>query len=113
MKIIIIADNRERGSGIPNLLSESNINVIMKQLLVGDYIIDDNVIIERKTNLDFVQSIISGHLFNQCSQLRKTGMIPLIIVEGNPYKTTHNIKPKAIKGALLAVNLSWQIPVIR
>lgn len=109
----IIADNREKSSGLPNLLSVKGIDVKMHQLSVGDYIIDNDIIIERKTNIDFVQSIITGRLFNQCARLRKTGMIPLIIVEGNPFETRHNLKPEAIKGALLAVSLSWQIPIIR
>jgi len=113
MKLTIIADNRERSSGVPNMLTNAGINVKMEQLSVGDYMIADDIVIERKTNIDFVQSIITGHLFNQCSKLRKTGKVPLIIVEGNPYKTAHNIKPEAIKGALLSVNLRWQIPIIR
>lgn len=113
MKLTIIADNREKSSGVPELLTNNNINVKMKQLFVGDYIIDNEIIIERKTNVDFIQSLINGHLFDQCAKLRKTGMIPLIIVEGNPFKTKHIIKPEAIKGALLAINLSWQIPIIR
>ena len=85
----------------------------MKQLSIGDYLLDDEIIIERKTNIDFVQSIMSGRLFDQCARIRKTHMIPLIIVEGNPFQTDHNIKPEAIKGALLAISLSWQIPIIR
>jgi len=113
MKLTIIADNREKSSGVPELLVNNNINVKMEQLSVGDYLIDNEIIIERKTNIDFVQSIITGHLFDQCARLRKTGMIPLIVVEGNPFKTRHIIKPEAIKGALLAVNLRWQIPIIR
>jgi len=113
MKLTIIADNREKSSGVPDMLVNEDINVIMEQLSVGDYMIDEDIVIERKTNIDFVQSIINGHLFDQCSRLRKTGKVPLIIVEGNPFKTGHDIKPEAIKGALLSVSLSWQIPVIR
>ncbi len=113
MEAIIIADNRERTSGIPEILAEKKIHVSMKQLVTGDYIINDEIVIERKTSSDFVQSIINGRLFNQCARLRKTMMTPLIIVEGNPYKTRHDINPKAIKGALLSVSLRWQIPIIR
>ncbi|MDP2721229.1 MAG: ERCC4 domain-containing protein [Bacteroidales bacterium] len=113
MNITIIADNRERASGIPELLAEKNVLVMMKQLAVGDYMIDGDIVIERKTSTDFVQSILSGHLFDQCARLRKTGLHSLIIVEGNPFNTRHHIKPEAIKGALLSVSLSWQIPVIR
>jgi len=100
MKFSIIADNREKSSGVPGLLVDSNIDVKMEQLSVGDYIIDNDIIIERKTCEDFVQSIITGHLFNQCTRLRKTGKLTLIIVEGNPYNTRHDITPKAIKGGV-------------
>lgn len=88
MKITIIADNREKSSGIPTLLTDNSVNVVMQQLSVGDYMIGNDIIVERKTNVDFVKSIINGHLFNQCARLRKTGKLSLIIVEGNPYKTS-------------------------
>jgi len=113
MKLTIIADNREKSSGIPNMLTNAGVNVKMEQLSVGDYMIADDIIIERKTSTDFVQSILNHHLFNQCARLRKTGKLPLIIVEGNPFSTRHEISPKAIKGTLLAINLRWQIPIIR
>ena len=113
MKINIVADNRETKSGIPRMLINKDANVKMAQLAAGDYIINDKIIVERKTKEDFIQSIITGHLFYQCRKLRKTGFTPLIIVEGNPFKTDHSIKPEAIKGALLSVSLSWQIPVIK
>ena len=113
MSITIIADNRERQSGIPDLLLSKEADLSFSQLYAGDYIINESIIIERKTKTDFVQSIINGRLFEQCAKLRKTGMLPLIIVEGNPFKTNHNIKPESIKGALLSVTVSWQIPVIR
>ena len=113
MKITIVADNREKSSGVPRLLAEKDIDVKMAQLSVGDYMINDEIVIERKTKEDFVQSILNRHLFDQCSKLRKTRMIPLIIVEGNPFNTMHSINPEAIRGALLSVSLSWQIPIIR
>jgi Fanconi anemia group M protein len=113
MSITIIADNRERQSGIPDLLKPKVYNLSFTQLYAGDYIINESIIIERKTKTDFVQSIINGRLFEQCAKLRKTGMLPLFIVEGNPFGSNHNIKPESIKGALLSITLSWQIPVIR
>jgi Fanconi anemia group M protein len=106
MHLTIIADNREKSSGIPELLSAKNVNVIMQQLFAGDYMINDEIVIERKTSEDFVQSIINGRLFGQCAKLKRTGAIPLIIVEGNPYKTGHRISSEAVKGALLSVCLS-------
>ena len=113
MKIIITIDNREKNSGIADKLASKNVNIIFRQLFVGDYLINDDIVIERKTSEDFVQSIINGRLFSQCAKLRKSGAVPLIIVEGNPFKTRHKIRDEAFKGALLSVSLSWQIPVIR
>ena len=113
MRITITIDNREKNSGIPDMLATKNVNIIFRQLFVGDYLINDEIVIERKTSEDFVQSIMDGRLFSQCAKLRKSGAVPLIIVEGNPYKTRHKISTEAIKGALLSVSLSWQIPVIR
>ena len=113
MEISIIADNREKSSGIPDILIGEGVELKFLQLSAGDYIINENIIIERKTNTDFIQSVISGRLFNQCSGLRKSTMRPLIIVEGNPFKTDSKISSESIKGALLSVTLSWQIPVIR
>lgn len=113
IKATITADNREKSSGVPILLTDNNIDVQMAQLSAGDYVINDEIVVERKTKEDFVQSMMDGRLFAQCAKLRKTGLIPVIIVEGNPYKTMHDIKPEAIKGTLLSISLSWQIPVIR
>ena len=109
----LTADNCEKSSGIPGLLRNRFANLQMAQLSAGDYMINDEIVIERKTKEDFVQSLMDGRLFAQCAKLRKTGMIPLFIVEGNPYKTAHHIAPTAIKGALLSINLSWQIPIIK
>lgn len=67
---------------------------------------------ERKSAKDFVQSLISNRLFDQCSRLAKTGLRPLMLLEGNPLQTSHRISEEAVKGALLSVIASWQIPVV-
>ncbi|MEA3449040.1 MAG: ERCC4 domain-containing protein [Bacteroidota bacterium] len=108
----IISDHREKTSGIPDLLSQKGMNVSFAQLKTGDYRLNNNLIIERKSAVDFIQSIISGRLFNQCAKLNKTGLRPYILLEGNPYQTSHQIDRRAVKGALISVISSWQIPVI-
>jgi DNA excision repair protein ERCC-4 len=69
------------------------------------------LLVERKTASDFVQSLISGRLFNQCRKLCESNNTCLIVVEGSPYKTNHDISHEAVRGALLAVMVAWQIPV--
>ena len=36
----------------------------------------------------------------------------VLLIEGNPYHTKHDIDRQAVKGALLSVSLCWQIPII-
>jgi len=40
--------------------------VQVKELLIGDYIFDNKVVIEYKSILDFIQSVESQRVFNQC-----------------------------------------------
>ena len=109
--IKITADYRERPSGIPGLLIEKGVDILIDELSAGDYLINESILVERKTKDDFVLSLINNRLFNQCSKLKRSLKNLLFIIEGNPYKTTHNISYQAIKGALLSISLIWQIPV--
>lgn len=110
--ITIAADYREKPSGIPDLLTKGGMEVKIIQLKVGDYIINTEIVIERKSAEDFVQSLVSGRLFIQCANLSKMSFRPLLLLEGNPYQTAHQIDKHAIKGALLSVITAWQVPVI-
>jgi len=108
----IIADYREIPSEIPNLLKGKGVPVEFKHLKAGDYLINEEVLVERKSRDDFVLSVIQGRLFTQCSRIKKTNYYPVILIEGNPYHTSHHIDRQAVKGALLSVSLAWQIPII-
>lgn len=111
-KLTILVDHRENPSGIPRLLVKENVNIRMTTLTTGDYMINPGIIIERKSAEDFIQSLVSNRLFDQCARLAKSGLRPFLLMEGNPCKTHHKIDDQAVKGALLSVAASWQIPVI-
>ncbi len=108
----LTADHRECPSGIPDFLVQKGLEVDMAQIDTGDYVINKEIIVERKSAEDFVQSLISNRLFDQCSRLVKTGLRPLMLLEGNPLQTSHDIRMEAVKGAILSVITSWQIPVV-
>jgi Fanconi anemia group M protein len=108
----ITCDFRENNSGIPKLLADNKVNISFSSLTAGDYIINDQIIVERKTAEDFIQSIMDNRLFEQCSKLKKDSRRVLILMEGNPYKTEHKIEMRAVKGAILSILTAWQIPVI-
>ena len=94
------------------MLIQKNAEVGFSNLIAGDYIINNQIIVERKSAEDFIQSIINNRLFEQCSKLKTKSERTLIVVEGDPYKTKHKINEHAIRGALLSVMTSWQIPLI-
>ncbi|OQX80375.1 MAG: hypothetical protein B6D61_02100 [Bacteroidetes bacterium 4484_249] len=108
----ITADYGEFPSGIPTLLLNKNTETILKRLNAGDYLINNRILIERKTADDFVLSLITNRLFYQCEKLKRNSEYHLLLVEGNPYKTNHKITREAIQGALLSVSAAWQIPVL-
>ena len=66
----LVVDEREKKSRIPDLLKAVGINVEVKTLPVGDYIVAPETIVERKTVSDLISSIFDGRLFDQCNRLK-------------------------------------------
>jgi len=111
-EVKIAADYREFPSGIPDLLLNKKIETTLENLKAGDYLINNQILVERKTKEDFILSLITNRLFPQCEKLKRNSNYHLLIIEGNPYKTNHKINREAIQGALLSVSVAWQIPVL-
>ena len=109
----IIVDERERKSGIPDLLKSVGLNLEIKTLPVGDYIVAPETIIERKSIRDLMSSVFDGRLFDQCSRLKDHFQHPIVLMEGNVdeiEEITEN--PLIFYGAISTVVLDFQIPVI-
>ena len=114
MNSFIEIDYRERDSRIIEILrAKKNITVEEKKLFIGDYLINKHIAVERKTTRDFVISIIDGRLFSQASRLKRYAEVQLMIIEGTDlFYTGYEIDPQAIKGAIVSLSVSWQIPLI-
>lgn len=80
---MIIADYRENRSGIIKRLKNFEVEVKLKNLPCGDYIISDSMAIERKSKQDFTQSFSEGRLLNQLLLMKKTFKEPLLLIEAN------------------------------
>ena len=109
----IIVDEREQKSGIPELLKSVGLNVEMKTLPVGDYIVAPETVVERKSIRDLMSSVFDGRLFDQCSRLKEHFAFPIILVEGNVDEIddiTDN--PLIFYGALSTVAINFKIPII-
>ena len=109
----MVVDERERKSGIPDLLKQIGVKVEMMNLPVGDYIVATETVVERKSVSDFISSVFDGRLFDQCNRLKEHFEHPTIIIEGNVDeidKITEN--PLVFYGAMSSVVLDFKIPVI-
>jgi DNA excision repair protein ERCC-4 len=109
----IIVDERERKSGIPDLLKSIGLNIEMKTLPIGDYIVAPETIVERKSIRDLMASVFDGRLFDQCTRLKEHFEHPIVLMEGNVdeiEEITEN--PLIFYGAISTVVLDFKIPVI-
>ena len=77
---MITVDDREP-DGICSMLGEHN----QKRLFLGDYIINNTIIVERKTASDFINSLVIGHLKSQVYRLTKEYSNPVLAIIGNIY----------------------------
>ena len=84
LPINIIADDREHKSEvIESLMQIENVVVSISRLSMGDYTIDNRLIVERKTLKDFAISIIDGRLFKQMLCLANSNSNAVLILEGD------------------------------
>ena len=110
-KILIFADTREFGSRVVEELARLDCIIKPKMLEVADFLLSDRVAVERKTDSDFLQSIIDRRLFEQAKSLTSNFQKPLLIIEGNDlYK--RNLHPNAVRGALASLAIDYGLPII-
>ena len=111
--IRIVVDEREKKSGIPNLLRGIGISLEIKTLPIGDYIVAPETIVERKTISDLVSSIFDGRLFDQCHRLKENYQFPILVIEGNIDEIEELTENSLVfYGAISSIALDFKIPVI-
>lgn len=112
-KPIVFADHREASSEVAEFLRRKGAEVREIMLDIGDYLISERVVIERKTAGDFLASLIDGRLFNQLANMLSYEK-PLLIIEGTPRELffMRNINTNALIGALTSIALDFKVPII-
>jgi Fanconi anemia group M protein len=107
----IYVDPRERG--MARLLEGKGLEVTLKNLEVGDYVVSDRVAIERKTAQDFVASIIDPerNLFRQIADLARSYERPVLVLEGRDLYS-RQVSASSIQGALASVAVDYGVPII-
>jgi len=115
LPIHIIADDRECKSEVIDSLSQiEDVKVIIQRLSMGDYQVDNRLIVERKTLKDFAVSIIDGRLFKQMLCLANSKSEGVLILEGTVSDMVEiGMTREAMQGALITVSLILGIPILR
>jgi len=107
----ILADDRERGTGVVMRLRSFGWDVRETRLATGDYIVGGTIGIERKTTADFAASLANGRLFQQVAALKAVFRKPLLLIEGDR-ASIDGIRPQAVQGALTSISVRWFVPIL-
>jgi DNA excision repair protein ERCC-4 len=107
----VVVDEREKASGVPELLRELGLMVDYRMLEVGDYIVPGYAM-ERKERRDFLRSLYSRRIFDQAQRLSESYENPVLVVEGDIASLLdQEIKLRAYYGALTALTFDYGLKV--
>ncbi|WP_158058524.1 DEAD/DEAH box helicase [Halorussus halophilus] len=112
----IVADQRELDSNIARDLStREGVETRLETLEVGDYVLSDRVVVERKSVSDFLDTLTGGDrsMFEQVGDATRHYSRPVVILEGEDLYGERNVHPNAIRGALSSLAVDFGASVLR
>ncbi|MEM2600297.1 MAG: ERCC4 domain-containing protein [Candidatus Hadarchaeales archaeon] len=113
-KLKILADPQEMGGELERELRKRGVEVEAVRLEVGDFVVSDRVVVERKSTRDFLRSILDGRLMDQAERMREKFEKPVLVVEGREDpEELGKLHPHAVQGAILHLVMELGIPVLR
>jgi len=113
----VVVDQRELDASIAKDLSrQDGIVTRLETLAVGDYVLSDRVVVERKTVADFLDTLTGDDersLFEQLTDAARYYARPVVVVEGEDLYGERNVHPNAIHGALASIAVDFGASVLR
>jgi len=109
----LIVDHREPALMVDLLREVRNLDVRVETLDVGDYVVPDRLIIERKTTADMAASVIDEkkRLFFQTDRMTTTDVPAVLLIEGGVYDQTR-MSLNSITGTLSYLAVIQRIPIV-
>lgn len=113
--ISVQADDRETQGPVVSLLRQSpDFHLTITRLKLGDYLVDDRFLFERKSLVDLAAAINDGRLFHQALRLTGTTFRPAIVLEGTSRDFERSgMRWERVQGALVTVSLFLGVPLLR
>lgn len=111
--VTLYVDDREPAAMVDLLRQVNNLDVQVASLETGDYLVQEKLIIERKTAADLVASVIEDkkRIFNQVERLVGSGMRFVLLIEGDIYRET-NMQLPAMNGLLSYLSVIPGVSII-
>jgi DNA excision repair protein ERCC-4 len=109
----VVADERERASGVPDELTKLNVRVYFGRLPVGDYVLNPDIAVERKTVRDLVSSVYDSRLFYQSARMAANFAKPYLLVEGDSKEVERAARNlKSYYGAIANVTMAYGLRLL-
>lgn len=96
----LAVDHSESRSELLDAVRRSGaFEVRMVHLATGDYLIDDQVLIERKSVVDFTASVVDRRLFPQVARFAHSRYRSLLLIDGPTPSSIPGVHPHSLEGA--------------
>lgn len=110
--VTVTVDTREKGRIIQRLEELDSITLKFEELDVGDYLLPNGAVIERKSATDLILSIVDHSLNDKIARLKSNYEKPIYIIEGDMYTARFHQKALDIHRALAHMTLTLGVPVL-
>jgi len=113
----VVVDQRELDSSIAKDLSRRDgVVTRLETLAVGDYVLSDRVVVERKTVADFLDTLTGDDersLFAQVKDAARYYARPVVVIEGEGLYSERGVHPNAVRGAIASLAVDFGASVLR
>jgi DNA excision repair protein ERCC-4 len=110
----VFIDDREPGQFVKLFRDAGASSVNVERLKVGDFLVNQRWVFERKTINDLCVSLVDGRLFRQACNMLKFSAIPIFILQGGLKDALKSsVSRESLQGALITLSVFFNIPVLR
>lgn len=115
LKLTIFVDQRETRSGVARFLAKAGVDLKLQNLEIGDYVVSDRVCIERKSAIDFLDSLVNKrrNLLEQIHRLKSEYEKPLLVIEGESIYGQRNVHPNVVRAVMATIAVDFSVPIIQ
>ncbi len=111
----VVADDREeRGGVIEALRAMEGVDLEVRRLSEGDFVVEERFVVERKTLADLAGSVIDARLFRQGTRLVQGARRGVLVLEGTGRDLDGvSVRREALQGALITMGVFYGLALLR